>query len=352
MRRTAAGVLALLGGFSLPACGGKVCGSGTRESDGTCVPELTCGAGLAPVNGQCVALLSCGSGTVLDGGVCAPDPRLCGPGTVPDGGVCTLDPSAHRYDIRIGATEVPANGYSKIPVTVIGTDGAGAPLVGETLSLGVDQSFQGSLSPAAVTLGPLGAQAWFIPCNSALVSGCTGPARLTVAHASTPATVLARSSQFALVTPDGVGSPAPCQIGGNVVFFDGDSGDYIHPGTDTIQVGSWGTSVTNGNYLTVGVTPSDSQQGLWWDLTFSSAQLGQPLGPQVYEDAERAPFASPGHPGIDIDGDGRGCNTITGRFQVFDFQLAGSTVKKFTATFEQHCEGGTPQLRGCVHYEQ
>src|SRR5215471_8569480 len=172
MRRTACGLLLLLGGLGLPACGGKLCGSGTRESNGTCVPEvtcgsgtkesngtcipeLTCGAGLAPVNGQCVAVLTCGAGTVVG-----------------DGGVCTPDPSAHRYDIRIGASAVPANGYSKIPVTVVGTDGTGAPLVGETLSLGVDQPFQGSLSPAAITLGPLGAQTWFIPCSSAQVPGC------------------------------------------------------------------------------------------------------------------------------------------------------------------------------------
>ena len=335
MGRMATGVLVLLGGLSLPACGGKVCGSGTKESDGSCVPELSCGAGLAPVNGQCVAVLTCGPGTVvLDGGVCAPDP------------------AAHRYDIRIGASEVPANGYSKIPVTVIGSDGTGAPLVGETFSLGVDQPFQGSLSPSSVTLGPLGAQTWFVPCNSAQVPGCTGAARLTVASASSPATVLARSAEFQLVTPDGVGSPAPCQIGGNVLFLDGDSGDYIHPGTDTIQVGSWSAGVTNGNYLTISVNPSDVAQGAWWYGDFSSAALSQPLSVQVYDDAERAAFAAPGHPGIDIFGDGRGCNTISGRFQVFDIQLSGNTVKKFTATFEQACEAGTALLRGCVHYEQ
>ena len=334
----------------------------------SCGSTAACGAGTAPLGGQCVAILTCGPGTVADGGVCTPAltcdagsapvngqcvPILaCGPGTVLDGGVCTADPSAHRYDVRIGASTVPANGYSKIPVTVLATDGTGAPLVGETVSIGVEQPFQGSLTPPAVTLGPLGAQAWFVPCNSALLTGCIGPARLTVASASAPGTVLGRSATFTLLAPQGVGSPAPCQVGGNVVFFDGMPGDYIHPGTDTIRVGAWSASISGGNYLSMFVTPSDSSQGFWWDLTFSSQQLGQPLVAQIYDAAERAPFASPGHPGIDISGDGRGCNTITGRFQVFDLQTSGNTVRSFTATFEQACEGGAALLRGCVHYEQ
>lgn len=323
-----------VGVSGLLSCGGKTCGSGTRESNGACVPELTCNPGFAPVGGQCVAVLS------------------CGPGTVADGGVCTPVPPGKRYEIRIGAASVPADGYSKIPVMVLGYDATGAPLTGEPVSLGVDHPFQGSLTPNAITLGPLGTQAWFVPCSSAQVSGCTGSATLTVAAAASPATVLARSTSFELVTPQGVGSPAPCEIGGNVLFFDGDPFDFIHPGTDTIQLGSWNASVTNGEYLTINVYPADSSQGGWWSTVFSSAALDQPLQAQVYDGAERAAFAPPGHPGLDVYGDGRGCNTVAGRFQVFDVQISGDTVNAFTATFEQACEGGSTKLRGCVHYTQ
>jgi hypothetical protein len=66
--------------------------------------------------------------------------------------------------------------------------------------------------------------------------------------------------------------------------------------------------------------------------------------------AERSAFASPGHPGIDISGDGRGCNTITGRFEIRELTWSGGVLNAFTATFEQHCEGGSATLRGCVHY--
>jgi hypothetical protein len=100
------------------------------------------------------------------------------------------------------------------------------------------------------------------------------------------------------------------------------------------------------------VTPSSSDQGLWWDLWFSSNQIGAPLTTQVYENAERAPFASPNHPGIDIGGDGRGCNTISGRFEIHDIAWS-SVLSRFTATFEQFCEQNPSNvLRGCVHFEQ
>ena len=88
----------------------------------------------------------------------------------------------------------------------------------------------------------------------------------------------------------------------------------------------------------------------WWDLYFDSSQLSAPLGAQVYEGAERWPFQSPGRPGLDVSGDGRGCNTVTGRFQIETLKLTGSSLTSFTATFEHHCEGGTLALRGCVHY--
>jgi hypothetical protein len=81
-------------------------------------------------------------------------------------------------------------------------------------------------------------------------------------------------------------------------------------------------------------------------------QLNKPLDAQVYSDAQRDPFEMPGHPGLSITGDGRGCNTLTGSFQIEDLTMTGATVTSFTATFEQHCEGGGAALRGCVHFQQ
>jgi len=87
-------------------------------------------------------------------------------------------------------------------------------------------------------------------------------------------------------------------------------------------------------------------EGGFWRMTLS-APLGQSLAPGVYEGAARWPFQSPGQPGLDVSGDGRGCNTLTGRFEVIEavYGPAGY-VERFHATFEQHCEGAAAALIG------
>ena len=82
-----------------------------------------------------------------------------------------------------------------------------------------------------------------------------------------------------------------------------------------------------------------------------SAPYNAPLLPGAYETAARSPFQLPSQPGLSIYGDGRGCNTLTGRFDVLEADYApGGEVVKFAANFEQHCEGGTPALYGEVRF--
>jgi hypothetical protein len=67
------------------------------------------------------------------------------------------------------------------------------------------------------------------------------------------------------------------------------------------------------------------------------------------ERAQRAPFAAAGRPGIDVSGDGRGCNTIAGRFEVKEYALtADGSVERLWVVYEQHCEGAIPALFGEV----
>jgi hypothetical protein len=170
-----------------------------------------------------------------------------------------------------------------------------------------------------------------------------------MALASAPAQIVATSNPMALVAPTGIGDPAPCLTGGNVLFFNGDAQDYIHPGMETISVAGWQASYSTFE-VNVNVSTSAQSSGTTWMLDFSTSQLNQPIAAQVYVNAERAPFAASGHPGLEITGDGRGCNTIAGSFQIQTLQVNGSTLQSFTATFEQHCEAGTAALRGCVHF--
>jgi hypothetical protein len=88
----------------------------------------------------------------------------------------------------------------------------------------------------------------------------------------------------------------------------------------------------------------------FWHLDFAAAN-SQFLAVATYTGAARFPFQTSSQPGLSVFGDGRGCNTLTGSFQVLEVSYgAGSTINSFDAIFEQHCEGAVPALRGEVRY--
>jgi hypothetical protein len=79
--------------------------------------------------------------------------------------------------------------------------------------------------------------------------------------------------------------------------------------------------------------------------------MGLKLGRGEYDGAQRNSSRSPTRPGIDVSGDGRGCNSDTGRFLVSDFALAlDGTIARLAIDFEQHCEGAPPALYGSLRY--
>ncbi|TYB34651.1 hypothetical protein FXF50_26810 [Micromonospora sp. AP08] len=131
--------------------------------------------------------------------------------------------------------------------------------------------------------------------------------------------------------------------------FRGDSGDYISQGK------SYSYSTGKGDGLTVssstGSTVSisvNAYNGDWWTLTFDAPGT-QVLVPRTYTAAHRHPFNGTG-PGLDLSGEGRGCNELTGSFTISKAVFGPQGyVQAFDATFEQHCEGGTPAARGEVH---
>lgn len=135
-------------------------------------------------------------------------------------------------------------------------------------------------------------------------------------------------------------------------------GDYIGQGRDYLFTFPERSSVVqavkspNGDFdLQLPVLFPSPGVATWWSVRLSAA-VGQPLVPGDYLDAQRASFREPGHPGIDISGDGRGCNQIAGSFHVLqaDFTARGE-LKTFHATFEQRCEFFMPPLTGEVLVE-
>ena len=140
-----------------------------------------------------------------------------------------------------------------------------------------------------------------------------------------------------------ISSPAAAA---DAVVMLSDAGDYIgggearvfHPGNAQITVGG------STSYLSVGASGGTHGDGYHFEF---AAPAGQVLAPGVYDRAQRAPFREAGRPGIDIGGDGRGCNTIDGRFEVREFTLrSDGTLERLWIVYEQHCEGGTAATYG------
>jgi VCBS repeat-containing protein len=127
-----------------------------------------------------------------------------------------------------------------------------------------------------------------------------------------------------------------------------DPGDFIgqgltydfNPATATF---SGHRNFDNGASLSVDPPPA----GEFWFLDFAAADQA-PLTPGVYLQAMRFPFQDPGHPGLDVSGNGRGSNTLTGQFTVYDVGFNGDALTNFAAAFEQHSEGAAPALVGWV----
>lgn len=143
-------------------------------------------------------------------------------------------------------------------------------------------------------------------------------------------------------------APATAQV--TSLTMQSDPGDYIGLGMTYNYGQADGTfnALVFGNGSAVSIRFNTPSYDHYWNLNFASA-TGAPLTPGVYLNAKR--FAEPGSPGLDVFGDGRGCNMVSGSFEVIQAAFGpADTLLSFEATFEQHCEGAAPALRGRIRY--
>jgi hypothetical protein len=145
-------------------------------------------------------------------------------------------------------------------------------------------------------------------------------------------------------------SPVSSQAQTTLLVLQSQPGDYIGAGlTQSFNEGdgSFQVNVIN-NDVSFSFHTSDNSQ--FWTLAFGAPNHA-PLAAGVYEGATRAASRGPGEAGLDVFGDGRGCNQLTGRFEVLEVTYGSDgNVTTFAATFEQHCEGATPALLGTMLY--
>src|ERR1041385_6848838 len=133
------------------------------------------------------------------------------------------------------------------------------------------------------------------------------------------------------------------------ITLNSDPGDFIGGGQSLFFTPADGTFNATTNFDS-GVSVSLFGPVHFWFLDFAAAG-DVPLTVGTYTGATRFPFQAFSEPGLSVDGDGRGCNTLTGSFTVLEVVYGSNgSVSSFDATFEQHCEGATPALRGEVRF--
>lgn len=81
-----------------------------------------------------------------------------------------------------------------------------------------------------------------------------------------------------------------------------------------------------------------------WGLDIGGPN-GQFLAVGEHRDAKRF-FVSGKSPGLDFSGNGRGSNTLSGEFAVWELEVAGGQFTRLAIDFVQRCEGKGPPLIG------
>ncbi len=124
-----------------------------------------------------------------------------------------------------------------------------------------------------------------------------------------------------------------------------DPGDWVGAAEaqefDTANATIGGTLSTNA----IGLDVDGGTAGTQFNFNIAAAP-GQPLTTGFYTGVQREEFRTAGHPGLDIFGDGRGCNTDGGQFDVRDLVSSGTTITRLDLLYEQHCENGVAALFG------
>jgi hypothetical protein len=143
-----------------------------------------------------------------------------------------------------------------------------------------------------------------------------------------------------------ISAPFAARGQNTVLLMDSDPGDYIGGGDNYYYTPGEGSFTASQNY-DGGVSITFSNGSDSWSLDFAAPDA-IPLQMQAYPNATRFPFQDPDEPGLSVSGQGRGCNTLTGEFEVK--QIVYGPIISFHATFVQHCEGFGPALHGEILY--
>lgn len=148
----------------------------------------------------------------------------------------------------------------------------------------------------------------------------------------------------------------PCLTGGNVFHVEGDPGDSVYPATATVgpNDGRWSAVESGGLFVQISVA-TGAITSLSWGFAFSTITTQTPIAVGTY-DPVVGPSTTTMSPTLRLVTDGRYCDQPRMRVTIADFETTGphdeGDLVAMTATFEQHCNGATAAIRGCVRFHR
>ena len=125
-----------------------------------------------------------------------------------------------------------------------------------------------------------------------------------------------------------------------------DPGDYVGQGVHRLFNNRNSRVIVEGDRTRLWVSVTQGNYQEWFDFLLV-APPGRNLTRGLYERAQTTDLYDYSRPGIDIGGNGRACNTTTGRFEIRDIAFnAAGVVSRLHLMYEQHCEGSVSALFG------
>jgi hypothetical protein len=142
-------------------------------------------------------------------------------------------------------------------------------------------------------------------------------------------------------------APPPEKPAKNAVHLQSDAGDdigggktYSYDQSDAVM-----TVTASRGYLTIAIGGDQN-----WEGQFQSPSGMTQLKAGTYPNLQRYPFHDPAVGGLSWDGEGRGCNTLSGSFTIDSVTYATGVLTKIDLSFEQYCDGASSALHGTVHW--
>jgi len=163
-----------------------------------------------------------------------------------------------------------------------------------------------------------------------------------------PGSMIAAVTVALVAACGGGGDPVhPPVVDRSTVHLQSEVGDYIGGGGafSYTKADAQISLSAAGGHLTLTITGDQR-----WTADFAvGSDLGE-LRAGTYGGLTRYPFHDPAKGGLSWSGEGRGCNTLTGAFTIGRVVYQGGALAAIDLSFEQHCEGGAPALRGQIHW--